>query len=745
MNVSDSQDDLVSNPDPFYKPYYPTITGGPIDSGSSFRLTVSPFLAELNRYLDRDDDGLRDDAEGLLARAFRPYLVYDGGENYAKEALYLYQLRPITPVATTPWQNLGLGLRVVSLHHTACCGKCANYAEVMDVQLRTAGADLRTWTISRIDYHSRVGPTGTCPSYVCEQKMCLDATQPYTPSETVAQVWPDQAGVVPEWVASAETGMKHLKVYLSRDLHTFNASQSACDWTSSLPGVGCASPTAPGTLIEYGQLLQTSTSPPHFESVPAVASKLPAHLVGNAGEPPAGLYDHQLITSLDAYGYAGLTAATLGGGDAWIKGALPLNPRAVGIISRFKSGKQPLDVGAVLRVGSSIDAKWTYTITQWIDAIADVDGDGRAEVILREPGLGLAVLGEDSGSLHWQRSFAMPHQGLEVFAVGDFDGDGAQDMAVALEDPAGQKKTYLMGGKTGADQTLDSWNQDGSSKGLVGDFDGNKVDELVWRGLDGVLRIRGAKKPMLSVAPGTELTKKVSADGTLTNKWKYAATDTVAATGDFNGDGRSELVLRRQDGSELGVFVFVQAATGFAAQPVAIAGVGGTLGTWSYEATASVVGTADLTGVCSDGLLLKSDKVFVLLGLKGYGMTTRWKAVFGWGDSAGGWTFGSGDSVATIGDIDGNGVPELVLRNSSSVGIVSLLSGGFWSVRPFGSSPSSGPYNNSLGSFGIDASQELVGMGDIDGDGASDLVVAPYDKNGGAAMQRPRRPSGCPQ
>ncbi|GAA4081168.1 FG-GAP repeat protein [Nonomuraea soli] len=134
----------------------------------------------------------------------------------------------------------------------------------------------------------------------------------------------------------------------------------------------------------------------------------------------------------------------------------------------------------------------------------------------------------------------------------DFDGDGRADLAVAApyEEVSGRTRagavTVLYGsgrtdkltqdspGVTGEAETGDSF----GSALAVGDFDGDRADELAigapTHGRGGAVFLygtRGAKKL-------TQDTRWIGQAGRITDQWGAALTG-----GDFDGDGRAELVV----------------------------------------------------------------------------------------------------------------------------------------------------------------------------------------------------------
>lgn len=187
----------------------------------------------------------------------------------------------------------------------------------------------------------------------------------------------------------------------------------------------------------------------------------------------------------------------------------------------------------------------------------DADGDGRADGIFqpRTPGFVTELrLGNGSSEpnipwqqlegidpdLHWNHEHSYVH-------IGDFNGDRRDDIylqgrkfssyqAVLLANDNGQYTAVnrkWFGDYAGFDWAADS------RQALPGDFDGNGRTELLMRG-------RSARDIHLIMKPGPEArfdtTGPAWIDGHLGLSWNTI--DAEVHVGDFNGDGRSDLLWR---------------------------------------------------------------------------------------------------------------------------------------------------------------------------------------------------------
>jgi hypothetical protein len=272
----------------------------------------------------------------------------------------------------------------------------------------------------------------------------------------------------------------------------------------------------------------------------------------------------------------------------------------------------------------------------------------------------------------------------------DFNGDGRMDLAVVNRDS--NTVAVLLGDGSGAFAAADifSTGGEGPMSLAVGDFNGDGHPDLV-------VANRDSNNVAVLLGNGN------GAFGTASTFSLSGLAPRCVAVGDFNEDGLSDLAVANS-GSD-SVDILRGDGSGAFAAPITISS-GGTL--------PRALAIADFNGDEHMDLAVaysSSDSVGVLLG-DGSG-------VFGAAasySSGGGWPV----SVA-VGDFDGNGRPDLVVLNNASGGAGVLLgdgSGGFGSVVTFSVVPPE-DYDYEY--------PEAVVVGDFNGDGKADLVVATYD------------------
>ncbi|MEV0455894.1 FG-GAP-like repeat-containing protein [Catellatospora methionotrophica] len=187
--------------------------------------------------------------------------------------------------------------------------------------------------------------------------------------------------------------------------------------------------------------------------------------------------------------------------------------------------------------------------------LGDVTGDGRCDVTAagvvypggKAPNRGSDVLWRKSNGtepLVWQVSTAgqvpivrrpdLLAGADQILGTGDFDGDGDSD--VLTRDPAGKVYRVLMddGIATHRDLLI-TWI--GTTAAGIADFDGDGADDVLWRRPTGKLELWLSAMPMRASIPSL-------------NNGGAAIEDSlqVRGVGDFNGDGRADILFRHLNG-----------------------------------------------------------------------------------------------------------------------------------------------------------------------------------------------------
>jgi hypothetical protein len=273
------------------------------------------------------------------------------------------------------------------------------------------------------------------------------------------------------------------------------------------------------------------------------------------------------------------------------------------------------------------------------DAHNDFNGDGRSDILWRS-GSGLVTdwLSQPDGSYASNASnfLAQIDPSWQIVGTGDFNGDGRVDLLWRsgnglVTDWIAQSNGGFYGNSANFLAQLDpSW-----KVAATGDFNGDGRTDLLWRSDSGLITdwIAESNGSFYGNA-GNFLSQQ-------------ASTTTIAGTGDFNGDGYDDILLRKADGTVtdwLGQSngAFVDNSATFQAQ---------------IDNSWHITGTGDFNGDGLTDMLWRSDS----------GLVTDWLATSNgsfYGNAA---NFlaqvGSSAHIVEIGDFNGDSVDDVLWRS----------------------------------------------------------------------------------
>ncbi len=304
----------------------------------------------------------------------------------------------------------------------------------------------------------------------------------------------------------------------------------------------------------------------------------------------------------------------------------------------------------------------------------DFNGDGRSDVLWRnDAGAVTNWLGQLNGGFtsNNANAFSQTDASWRVAGSGDFNGDGRAD--ILWRHSTGSVTDWLgqaSGGFTA--NTGNAFHQAALSWQIAGagDFNGDGRDDVLWRGDSGLLTSWFGQANGSFTATGPVFLAGAG--------WQ------VAGTGDFNGDGRADVLWRHGSG---GLTDWLgQASGGFAAN----SGVHHQVGlNWQ------VVGTGDFNGDGRDDILWRDSS----------GALTNWLGQANGGFVANNAAYSQVDRswhVADTGDFNGDGRDDIAWRNDSGAFTVwhGQLNGAFVN--------SSASWNNVATSWQVQAADILI-------------------------------------
>lgn len=374
----------------------------------------------------------------------------------------------------------------------------------------------------------------------------------------------------------------------------------------------------------------------------------------------------------------------------------------------------------------------------------DVYKTGRAALALAAmAGAGLAGASTLTRQPDWvvEGPIANAQFGGMVNAQGDLNKDGFKDLIVssattaqgtqrgAVEVFYGSRKGPAKTAAWRYEGTMD-WAQVGSSP-VVADVNGDGWPDLVVGAYNqtGAMPNNGAVLVFLGSAKGLPATPSQVLEGPSSNSffgWK------IRALGDFNHDGYADIAVAAIGANDnLGaLYIYQGSASGLATTPVStLTGAG----PWTYFGRIFEVGDTNGDGI-PDILVGASSPVAGIPGMawiyrgstSGYANT---KAETLFAPIALADSDGFGNSVAVLGDVDGDGYPDVAVaapsyfQDTKNFGLITVFYGSANGIAASGRTQIVQPNSGNMSFFGMN----MLGGRDFDGDGRPDLVVGTAD------------------
>lgn len=349
--------------------------------------------------------------------------------------------------------------------------------------------------------------------------------------------------------------------------------------------------------------------------------------------------------------------------------------------------------GTAVRIGQG------WQIYDHFVRVGDFDGDGRNDFLARHID-GSLWLYAGTGVVDARNEGYRPARKIgsggwdafdEVVGVGDADGDGRADLFARTKNGEARLYSGTGNGQHGNSSSLGGgWNQYTEIVGTL-DFDGDKRNDLLVRAADGRIRL------LSGTGRGTFATGPWVGQG-----WNTFAE--IYGGADFNGDGRSDLVGR--DAQSILTFY---AGTGKVSEGYRP----GVVTTTAFRPNSAVVSTGDFNSDRKpDVLSIDPDgALWFHRGQGNGGFDTPFRIGSGWNIYV---------EVISPGDFNGDGRPDLLARAHD---------GSLWFYAGTGKVGGNDEGYRAAVKVGRgwDVYNQILGAGDLTGDGRPDLVARHAD------------------
>jgi hypothetical protein len=306
---------------------------------------------------------------------------------------------------------------------------------------------------------------------------------------------------------------------------------------------------------------------------------------------------------------------------------------------------------------------------------------------------------------------AIPLGYRQFGSINDFNGDGKEDVlirsssSIGILTRSGSHMTTLMKASNGA--SLGGWVFNAGSDQVLGagDFNADGRDDIV---------ILSSSQIGILTLSGSSLTPLMrQPTGSLFGSWWFSATgDEILGTSDFNGDGRDDILIR--SGWGIGILTL----NGSTLTTVMLQPSGTTFGGWRFDtANDLILGIKDFNADGRADILLTSAwGIGILTHDGGASLTSVTLAPNG--SRFGGWLFDSRDNlVVGLADFSNDGQDDILIQSGWGIGILTFDGAGLTSLML-------APNGTAFGSWTwSSASNQVLGTGDYNNDGKDDILV----------------------
>jgi hypothetical protein len=303
---------------------------------------------------------------------------------------------------------------------------------------------------------------------------------------------------------------------------------------------------------------------------------------------------------------------------------------------------------------------WNLGFNNRVDGIGDFDGDQHADFILRSP-WGLGIVSVVSGYF----TSLVLHDHTE--SLGDFEFN---------------REDRIVG---------------------IGDFDNDSFDEILIQTHNSL--------GILGLDPSDNLLCEFKcSEGQWMGSWHYGADNEILGTGNFNQDGMVDFLI----GSTWG-FGIISCSETDGMTTLFLAAAGTMLGDWLLGPDDTVCCIGDFNGDMKDDWMFRNSSEIGIMTLDESDVPHRINTVR-IGTRMGNWLYGH-DDVVGVGDYDGDGRDEFIIKSPWGIGIIGRTDDGTLSDVAMVE------YSHFMGSWRLGIADTFHGCADFDGDESEDFII----------------------
>lgn len=194
--------------------------------------------------------------------------------------------------------------------------------------------------------------------------------------------------------------------------------------------------------------------------------------------------------------------------------------------------------------------------------------------------------------------------------------------------------------------------------------------------------------------------------------WRQRALDNIISAGDFSGDYLDDLLLKSD------YYVGIVSPTFRTPTTHDVVAQGNRFGgQWRFFASDRLSESCDIIGDDRHEFLVRSNSHLGIIGLSdSEDFVTVDSIQYGQELGGGGWRVATEDSIVLLGDLDGDKYCEFLIKSPTHIGLVEYANGSFQTLAVH-------LMDSYIGGWRIKQNDQFLALGDFNGDGANDFVI----------------------